>query len=52
LEIYDSDSGDLLSRKDAYMPMNMMFNDKAARAEIEQIQAIIEQRRKAELTNN
>jgi len=47
LEIYDAETGALLSRKDAYLPVNMMFNHKAAEAELEHWRQVVEERRQA-----
>ena len=50
LEIYDAESDTLLSRKDAYIPVNMMFNDKAAKADLARWEQLAEERRKSELS--
>jgi len=42
---YDVETGALLSRKDAYLPVNMMFNHKAAEAELEHWRQVVEERR-------
>jgi hypothetical protein len=49
LEIYDAESDALLSRKDAYIPVNMMFNDDAAKAELTRWEQLAEERRKSEI---
>jgi hypothetical protein len=48
LEIYNAESNALLSRKDAYIPKNMMFNEKGARAETEHWEKLAAERRKTE----
>jgi len=48
LHVYDADTGKLLGRKDAYMPMNMFFDPEGARAHLSILQAEEEARRKRE----
>ena len=48
LEIYDAESGALLSRKDAFIPVNMMFNHDGAKAELARWEQLAQERRKAE----
>jgi hypothetical protein len=48
LEIYDAESNELLSRKDAYLPTNMWLDHEAAEADLEQWRKIAEERRKTE----
>jgi hypothetical protein len=45
LHIVNTDTGELLGRKDAYLPMNMYFDHKGAAAELAQWKALAEQRR-------
>ena len=48
LHIYDAESAALLSRKDAYIPMNMLLDHGAAEAEVARWMQLAEERRKAE----
>ncbi len=50
LEIYDAESDTLLSRKDAYIPVNLMFDDDAAKADLARWEQLAEERRKSELS--
>lgn len=50
LEIYDAESETLLSRKDAYIPKNKLFNDDAAKAELARWEHLAAERRKSELS--
>jgi hypothetical protein len=52
LLIYSADSGELLSRKDAYIPMNMWLDHRAAEADVAHWMQVAEERRNAEMTNN
>ncbi len=45
LHIVNTDTGDLIGRKDAYIPMNMYLDGKGAKAELEYWKAAAEQRR-------
>jgi hypothetical protein len=45
LQIFNTDTDTLIGRKDAYLPLNMMFNDKAAAAELAHWKAEAERRR-------
>src|SRR4029077_17672582 len=45
LHIYDADSGELLSRKDAYIPVNMYLDLDAANADVAQWRALAAARR-------
>lgn len=48
LEIYDAESDELLSRKDAFLPTNMWLDHEAADADLAQWKKFAEERRKAE----
>lgn len=48
LEICDAESGALLSRKDAFIPVNLIFNDDNAKAELARWEQLAQERRKAE----
>lgn len=48
LQVFDSETGQLLSRKAAFIPINIMPNFDAAEAEIERWRAIAEQRRQGQ----
>jgi hypothetical protein len=52
LEIYDADSNTLLSRKDAFIPVNMVFDDVAAKADLAQWEQLAQERRKIELSGS
>lgn len=45
LQIFNSETGKLVSRKDAYIPVNMHFDDKAAAAGIENLKHLAKERR-------
>jgi hypothetical protein len=45
LQIVDADTGKLIARKDAYIPVNMRFDKRAADAEINRWKALAQQRR-------
>jgi hypothetical protein len=45
LHIVDADTGELLGRKDAYIPVNMMFNSEGAAAELARWRAMADERR-------
>jgi hypothetical protein len=45
LRIVDAETGDLLSRKDAFIPMNMYLDHEAADAEISRWKALASERR-------
>ena len=45
LHIVDTDTGELIGRKDAYLPMNMHLDHKGAAAELAHWKALAEQRR-------
>jgi hypothetical protein len=47
LQIYDSESGVLLSRKDAFLPVNMWLNHEAAEADIQAWTKLADERRLA-----
>ena len=49
-QIYDAETGALLSRKDAYLPTNMFFDGEAASADIARWEEVAEERRKSELS--
>ena len=44
LHIVNTDTGDLIGRKDAYIPMNMYLDSKGAKAELAYWKAVAEQR--------
>lgn len=48
LHIFDADSGVLLGRKDAYIPMNMIFDHKAAEKQLSRLNSIEKSRRSLE----
>jgi len=48
LEIYNCETGDRLSFKDAYIPVNMMFNSAASKARRAELQKVIEERKARE----
>jgi hypothetical protein len=52
LQIYDSKTGDLISRKDAYLPENMWLDHKEAEQEIAEWKRVAEERRKAATQTN
>ena len=45
LQIVKTDTGDLIGRKDAYIPMNMYLDDEGAKAELAHWKAVAEHRR-------
>jgi hypothetical protein len=45
LEIYNADTGALISRKDAFIPVNMFLDQKAADCGIEELKARAAERR-------
>ena len=45
LQIFNSDTGELISRKDAYLPLNMWLDDRRAAADLACWKAVAEQRR-------
>lgn len=45
LHIVNTDTGELIGRKDAYLPINMYLDDKGAKAELAHWKALTEQRR-------
>jgi hypothetical protein len=45
LQIFNSDTGELISRKDAYLPLNMWLDDRRAAADLAYWKAVAEQRR-------
>jgi hypothetical protein len=45
LHIVDAETGNLIGRKDAYLPVNMFFNPEAADAEVERWKVLAELRR-------
>jgi hypothetical protein len=45
LQIFNADTGELIGRKDAYIPLNMMFNAEGAAAELAYWKAEAERRR-------
>jgi hypothetical protein len=45
LHIVNADTGALISRKDAYLPLNMFLDQQAADAEIARWKALAQQRR-------
>ena len=45
LQIHNADTGELIARKDAYIPLNMWQDGKAADAEIESIKRMASDRR-------
>jgi hypothetical protein len=45
LHIFDATTGELLGRKDAYMPLNMYFDNKGAAAELARWKALATERR-------
>ena len=45
LQIINADTGDLIARKDAYIPVNMYLDQDAADAEIARWKQLAEQRR-------
>lgn len=49
LEIYDSESDALLSRRDAFIPVNLMFDNDAAQEDLAQWEKLAQERRKAEI---
>jgi methylamine utilization protein MauJ len=49
LHIVNADTGELIGRKDAYIPMNMFFNAEGAAAELAHWKALAEQRRGASI---
>lgn len=51
IEIYDADSDVLLSRLDAYIPLNMMFDSDAAEAELAHWEHLAAERRSSEVVD-
>jgi hypothetical protein len=47
LHIVNADTGEMIGRKDAYIPMNMIFNTEGAAAELAHWKALAEQRRQS-----
>jgi hypothetical protein len=45
LQIFNTATGELIGRKDAYIPMNMFLDDEGAKAELAHWKAVAEQRR-------
>jgi hypothetical protein len=45
LQIFNADTGELIGRKDAYIPLNMYFDADGAAAELAQWKAVAERRR-------
>ena len=48
LQIVNADTGELIGRKDAYIPMNMFLDSKGAAAELAHWKELAEQRRRAD----
>jgi hypothetical protein len=49
LHIVNADTGELIGRKDAYIPMNMYLDGEGAAAELAHWKALAEQRREASM---